>query len=294
MLSPSLPLPRLKRCEVGARSDAPIVVHVDKGLLGDAGTCIGFTERTGGVSEGPFSSLNLSPSVDSSLEAAHANISALCAALGIDERSLVRPKQVHGTAIVELSERGEDAVASVREQAEAGADGVLVTAPEGAALLCFADCAPLIVVAPSGAFAVVHAGWRGAVAGIAGDAVRALAEREAASGLFADAADAARACNAYIGPCIHVECFETGPDVTARFVERFGSACAPDERHVDLVAALRTDLERAGVVPERIADVGLCTACNEDRLFSYRASKGMCGRHGAFAARGQEGGASWA
>ena len=76
-----------------------------------------------------------------------------------------------------------------------------------------------------------------------------------------------------------------GEDVAARFVERFGAGCLPQEGHVDLGAALAQDLEGIGMRPERIADAGACTACAPDRFYSYRASGGTTGRHGAFAFR---------
>ena len=96
-------------------------------------------------------------------------------------------------------------------------------------------------------------------------------------------AAAAAALNAYLGPHIHAECFETGADVRARFVDRYGADVAPDGRHVDLARALACDLGGAGLAAERIADAGACTACRPDDYFSYRASGGTCGRHGAIA-----------
>ena len=90
----------------------------------------------------------------------------------------------------------------------------------------------------------------------------------------------------YIGPYIHAECFECGLDVHRAFVERFGEACAPDGAHIDLGAALVADLADAGIDTERrLADADICTACDTQRFYSYRASGGVCGRHGALAFR---------
>jgi YfiH family protein len=210
------------------------------------------------------------------------NRELLLEALGAGEAALVVPSQVHGDEIVEVASAEPGAVEAARARALEGADGLLVDVPQVAALLCFADCVPVVLASPTGRFAVVHAGWRGAVAGIAGKAVRLLAARDAAE-LGIAPSSAAAALNAYLGPHIHAECFETGAEVRARFVDRYGADVAPDGRHVDLARALACDLGGAGLAAERIADAGACTACRLDDYFSYRASGGTCGRHGAIA-----------
>ena len=71
-----------------------------------------------------------------------------------------------------------------------------------------------------------------------------------------------------------------------QFFDSFGEASLVDERHVDMGAALRCGFASMGVASERIADVDMCTVCDAgERFYSYRASGGTCGRHGAFAAR---------
>ena len=131
--------------------------------------------------------------------------------------------------------------------------------------------------------AVVHAGWRGAVARIASSACKRLAALDARE-LGYDA-PASSEFNAYIGPHICASCFETGPDVAQRFASEIGPGCVPDARHVDLEEALILDFESAGLSRERIASAHACTKCEPDRFFSYRASGGVCGRHGALAFR---------
>ena len=159
--------------------------------------------------------------------------------------------------------------------------GVAVAAPDVTALLCFADCTPVIVVSPSGAYAVAHAGWRGALAGIPAKVVAALAALDVRAGRAVDPSE----YNAYVGPHIGAECYECGPDLVGRFVERFGASCARGADHLDLEAAVRASLAEAGIAPERIASSGECTACRDDLYFSYRKSGGRCGRHSAFAGR---------
>jgi len=70
-----------------------------------------------------------------------------------------------------------------------------------------------------------------------------------------------------------------------RFVERFGAACALGTDHLNLEMTVRASLAEAGIAARRIAAAGECTACCDDRYFSYRKSGGRCGRHGAFAGR---------
>lgn len=282
-MSPSpLPLPRLERRELGSS----LVVLADDGLDRAVGLSIAFTERAGGASQGPFAGLNLGAHVGDDPDAVAANRRALIGAFGAGEAAVVMPNQVHGTRSVLVASSSEEALAQAKAEAAEGADAVLSTAPGVGALLCFADCVPVIVASPTGAFAVIHGGWRGVVAGIAPMAARQLAEAEAAQGgAFSDAEEALAHYNAYAGPYIHEECFAVGEDVAARFVERFGAGCLPQEGHVDLGAALAQDLEGIGMRPERIADAGACTACAPDRFYSYRASGGTTGRHGAFAFR---------
>lgn len=279
-MASNLPLPRLEAGRLGA-----IDIATDDALARETGVRVAFTGRSGGVSEGLYASLNLASHVGDAVEAVLENRRILAEALGVGSKRLVVPNQVHGTDLVFVDSDEEEAVAAAaaRASSEAGADGVIVSAPDVAALLCFADCVPVIIVSPTGRFAVVHAGWRGVYASIAVRSVRAMAEAEA--GVFGSVASAAASYNVYIGPHIHAECFETAPDVHGLFTGKFGETCAPDEKHVDLGRALRLDLVGAGIDTSRVADMGVCTVCNSEDFFSYRASGGVCGRHGALAVR---------
>lgn len=271
-----LPAPHLHARPFGARR---IPVLTDDALFDRTGVRIAFTGRAGGVSVGPYADLNLAGHVGDDPAAVADNRRRLLAAMGASEVPMIMANQVHGTTVVELSSDDPEALDAVCEQARAGADAIAVGVPNVAALLCYADCVSLIVVSPSGRFVVVHAGWRGALAGIAGKAASQLAHRDAEDLCVGTPGN----CNAYIGPHIHAECFETGTDVCDLFVERYGERVAPDERHVDLARAVADDLEGVGVSSARIAHADICTACAPERYFSYRASGGTCGRHGAFA-----------
>ncbi len=270
---PSLSRERFEPME-GAIAGGAVHAYTDEGLFASLGVRIAFTERMGGVSQPPFDELNLATHVNDDVLAVQRNRRHLLGALGFPEAQLIMPKQVHGTHVAVVRDVSLEEAEDVREQTRNGADAVVVDRSQTAALFSFADCVPLIMVAPSGAFAVIHAGWRGVYAHLA---VKALYKLCGVAGCEPDE------CNIYFGPYIHAECFEVSADLAQKFGLAFGPESRPDERHVDLGAAIRCDLDRAGA--KRIADVGKCTSCDNVHFFSFRAQAGVCGRHGAFAAR---------
>lgn len=267
---------------------ASISAYSDEALYAATGVRIAFTAREGGVSEGPYASLNLGSHVKDDIASVRENRHRVLRAFSNEGTSLFVPNQVHGDTVLELGDpENIDASLSSAEaqaitlQVQDGADGLVVHARDAAALLCYADCVPVVIVSPTGRFAVVHAGWRGVDNLIAVKAVRAIARADKA----VLGAEAASAYNVYIGPHIGPECFEAGPDVHARFVSQFGEACAFDGTHIDLAEGLRIQLEQAGVNRSRICDLAKCTVCENNEFFSYRGQAGTCGRHGAFAVR---------
>ena len=139
---------------------ASVPVFTDEALFEACGVRIAFTMREGGVSEGPYASLNLGSHVQDVLDKVLQNrallFSALAPSLEESEQALIVPKQVHGDTVLTVGAARE--VARVQRAAAEGADGIIVSAHEVGALLCFADCMPVIIVLPTGRFAVVHAG----------------------------------------------------------------------------------------------------------------------------------------
>ena len=264
-----LPKPKLEERVLGPHA---IRVFTDDALFEQCGVRIAFTSRAGGVSAPPFDELNLGAYVDDDPACLLDNRLRLLEALDAGPMPLIVPLQVHGTRILEADGP------KVQDEAFHGADAILGVSAGIAVQLGFADCLPLIVVSPTGRFAVIHAGWRGAVAGIAGKAAAALAEADRARGDSPDPAS----FNVYIGPYLHAECFETGPEVIERFVDRYGEEVLVDG-NVSLAAAVTIDMARVGVDAGRIADVQICTKCHPDEFFSYRASGGTCGRQAAIA-----------
>jgi hypothetical protein len=208
---------------------------------------VGFTTREGGVSDGVFSSLNLAGGHDDPA-AVSENRRIACAELGLDAEALAFGRQRHSATV----NRGRPGVVEV-------GDALWTDAPEVPLMALGADCAPIAIVSTQGppALAVVHAGWRGLAAGVVDAAVAALGARRSA---------------AMIGPAIGPCCYEVGPEVSEHFdpdLSRGGI--------LDLWSAARRALERAGVA--RVEQVGLCTRCNPELFFSFRATGR--GAHGA-------------
>ncbi len=266
--------PRLCRREVD-----DVVVHTDEALHADHGIVVAFSERTGGVSAAPYASLNLASHVGDEPAAVDANRGRLLASLGIAplRDRLVTAEQVHGDriAVVGIGDAGSGARASAGAPPVPGTDA-LVTSRSGIPLLmCYADCVPVVLVAlsPVTAVAVVHAGWRGALASLPGSAAVALSEDAGCdpSGLLA-----------YVGPHIGECCYEVDEALVSHFGNKFDTIGAVHGR-LDLAAAVRESLAAAGVRRSRVAELGECTRDHTDRYFSYRAAP-KTGRHGALAA----------
>ena len=228
-------------------------------LEGLPGLRHGFFTREGGVSEGAFSSLNCGLGSGDDPARVAANRARAMERIGAESDRLATAYQVH-SAKVALAEAPWPAESRPRVDA-------LVTRTPGLALgILTADCAPLLL-ADAGArvVAAVHAGWRGALAGVAEAALDAMAELGASP----------RTTVAAIGPAIGRESYEVGSEFPGPFLDQdpaYGEFFrpAPRERHwlFDLKGLLVQRLERAGV--GEIACLPQDTRAEADRFFSYR------------------------
>lgn len=229
----------------------------------------GFTLRGGGVSTGAYASLNLGLSSGDARQAVEANRDRLLTALGFAREDVCAFEQVHGDRVLEgdagwFTQRADAATTDV-------AGRLLVVS--------VADCYPLLFHDPTrGAVAAAHCGWRGTVAGLAGRVVESMTARYGS-----DPGDVRVA----IGPGIGGACYQVGPEVVDAYRHAgFPSGVAtPDDegRHrLDLVAANRWTLVRAGIRAEHIWGAGVCTHCEPTRYFSHRRDAGVTGRHWAF------------
>jgi YfiH family protein len=238
----------------------------------------GFPTRAGGVSAPPYDSLNLGGKWGDAPESVAENRRRLARAAGAP---LFVAAQVHGVALARVGARDTS-----EDVARQQADGLCTDRGDVALAVFVADCIPAFVADPrTGAFAAVHAGWRGTLAGILPAAVRALGAH-----FGSRASDLRVALGPAIGPC----CFEVGPEVVEAFEAGLPGARAADvivgglgggKGHIDLKRVNVLLLERAGLDPAAIDAGPECTSCDRARFFSYRRDKGQTGQHLAFMSR---------
>lgn len=251
-------------------------------LLIEAGFVHAFFTRRGGVSRPPWDTLSFSIGQGDEPAAVLENRRRAARRLGVSERALHYPSQVHGIEALVL-QGGEDPDEAVRVVA----DMTLSRTPHVACGVRSADCVPVLLAdRDSGAVAAVHSGWKGTTLRVATAAVERL---RALAGGRGDIVAA-------IGPCISVCCFEVGEDV-ARELAQASSAGdtalswgAPSERarargqgsaptrRVDLRRIIRAQLIDAGLSPDCIEDVPGCTVCDPGRFHSYRRDGVASGR----------------
>ena len=223
-----------------------------------AGYEVAFTTRLGGVSEGPYASLNLGRKSGDDVARADENRRIACAAIGADVARLALNYQVHSDRVVRAApaQRGERA------------DGLWTDEPGLPILAMSADCLPIAVTrvnAGRPAVAVLHAGWRGLLAGIVAAGVHALG-----------GGDLTAAIGPAIGPC----CYEVGEEVAGPFRARFGDDVVRDAR-LDLWTSAERALRAAGV--EHVHRFDRCTSCEPETFFSHRRDAGRTGRQGVIA-----------
>lgn len=231
---------------------------------------VAFLGRLGGVSKGPYKSLNFATHCGDDPQAVAANWELLRNLLpaSVDVAML---RQVH-SAHVHRIEAGAVIPAPNGNRALRPEGDGMVTARRGLALgILTADCVPILLYDPhQGTIGALHAGWRGTLANIGGEGVRAL------TGLGAQA----RQIKAALGPAIGKCCFEIDVELADRFAARIPHALAHLEcgrtgkAHLDLRGLLRDQLLEAGLLADAILNVGPCTKCASDRYFSRRAARG--------------------
>ena len=220
------------------------------------GARVTFSTRQGGVSEGPYRSLNLGLMTDDDPARVSENHHRLADAAGLAPGLVAVARQIHGAELAEWTEPPRSDGPPAADQPLVHVDGHLTDLPGLGLLVLGADCMP-VALAAAGRVAMLHCGWRGLAADILAAAIARFDEPPVAA----------------LGPAIGRCCYEVGPEVLARFEDLEGVA---DGRMLDLRAVARRKLEAAGV--DRIEDVGLCTSCREDLFFSHRRDSGVTGR----------------
>jgi YfiH family protein len=204
-----------------------------------------FTTRVGGVSEGPYASLNLGRRTGDEVERVDENRRRACAEIGVGAEWLALNYQVH-SALVHRAVPGE--------RGHTQGDGLWTEDPNVPILALAADCVPIALVRENGGapgVSVLHAGRIGLLGGVVEAGVAALGGTLAA------------AIGPSIGPC----CYEVGEEVAAPYSARFGPRILRG-RSLDLRRAAEELLRDAGV--ERIERLDPCTACHPEFFFSHR------------------------
>ena len=218
---------------------------------------VAFTTRFGGVSEGPYASLNLGRLSGDDVERVDENRRRACAEIGADPDRLALNRQTHSASVHKAEPGGRGRPG----------DGLWTDERDLPLLALTADCLPVALARVSGdapAVAVLHVGWRGLLGGIVGAGANAVGGR----------------LHAAVGPAIGPCCYEVGAEVTDPFAAAYGTDVIRKGK-LDLWTVAERALRDAGVA--EVERVDLCTCCNPDLFFSHRRTGEPRGGQGVVA-----------
>lgn len=240
-----------------------------------------FSTRIGGVSDGIFSSMNLSYTRGDKKESVDENFRRIAEIFGSSIEKIVCSDQTHTTNIRLVTEK-DCGKGIVKERDYQNVDGLITNEPGIILATFYADCVPIYFVdTENKAIGLSHSGWRGTVEKMGAETIRAM-EKE-----FQTKPEHIKAA---IGPSICQDCYEVSEDVAIQFMDLFKS----DSEHIlkagkekgkyqlNLWEANKRILMEAGVLEKNIEVTDICTCCNSEYLFSHRASNGKRGNLGAF------------
>jgi polyphenol oxidase len=249
-------------------------------VLDASGADAAVTARSGGVSSGPYATLNLSLSVGDDPGCVRENRHRLAAGFGASLEDFVFARQVHGAGVRVVGQADRGSGAFGLDDAIAGADALVTGTPGVVLAILTADCVPIALHDPvAGVLGCVHAGWRGTVAGVT---AAALAAMQALGSRPSDVI-------AGIGPAVAAARYQVGPEVRQAVTQAFGPAAAsfiradtpPDRWLLDLWAANRHALVEAGVPAPQIhtttVPTGPISLADPGHFFSDRTAR-PCGR----------------
>ena len=219
----------------------------------------GFFTRAGGVSEGPYESLNCGLGSGDDPARVHENRRRAMDRLGLPAGALVTAYQVHSAYVAWVE-------AAWPSAARPQVDGLVTRTPGLALGILTADCAPVLLADPrAGVVGAAHAGWRGARAGILEATVRMMVEAGAQT----------ESIRAAIGPCISRDCYEVGPEFRETFLAEeppaatlFRAREGTDRYLFDLPAYVAGRLRALGI--GTLSVLPFDTFAEQDRFFSYR------------------------
>lgn len=237
--------------------DAALSVLTDSTLAAVDGVRHGFFTRKGGISEGIYASLNVGHGSDDDTEKVSENRRRAAEFLGADH--LVSLYQVHGNAVIRADQ-------AWTRDASLEADAMVTDRPGIALGILSADCAPILFCDPNtGIIGAAHAGWRGALGGVA----------EATLSEMVTMGAHRRSIIAAIGPAIGPASYEVSEEFLGPFLDQdpknrlyFRAASRDGHFYFDLPGYIAKLLAAQGV--GRVRWTGHDTCTEEDLFFSYR------------------------
>lgn len=248
----------------------------------------GVTYRYGGVSEGSFNSFNMGLHVGDTPDAVAENRKRLAQMLGVDSHRLTCGEQVHGVGVTRVTEELVGRGAFSWDDSIPDSDAIHTNLVEVPLLLLVADCVPVLIYdAAHHAVAVVHAGWRGAIAHIVERTIDSM--HKAYGTLPSD-------CYLFIGPSIGADSFEVSEEIAEQFrqdmsalglsqvdeVVRYIQRAEQLTPHVDLKGYIAACVVHKGV-PLKQVSVSSTDTMTTDGCYSYRRDHGRTGRMAMFA-----------
>lgn len=236
------------------------------------GVSHGFSTRAGGVSPAPYDSLNMSLSRDENLKNVRRNYKIFASAFSLDHASLVLVNHEHGANVVRV-DRNDHGRGLEREPLPF-CDGIVTNDPAVTLVTLHADCGCVYLYDPEHkAIGLAHAGWKGTFLRV-GERLAEKMQREFSS--------RPEALIGALGPVICKNCFEVDEAIGRDFAREFGTESIvksgkKGKAYVDLESALLIQLLHAGLAPEHLSSMDLCTYERGDLFFSYRRDKGGTG-----------------
>ena len=242
-----------------------------------------FTTRTGGVSNGIYSTMNLSFSRGDDLECVREHYRRIGEVLGTDPEHMVASKQTHTTNI-HLVTKADAGNGITRPSVYDDIDGLATDIPGIALVTFYADCVPLYFVDPvHRAIGLAHSGWRGTVGKIGKNTIQLMQEN------FGSKPEDLLAA---VGPSVCMDCYEVSEDVIEQFKEAFEKKYWEDlfykkengKYQLNLWKANELIFLESGILPEHMAITNVCTHCNSKILYSHRTMGNNRGNLCAFLA----------
>ncbi len=235
--------------------------------------------RTGGYSNSPYDSFNLSFNIGDNPQDVLKNRKRLAGTLGLSLTSLTTAKQIHDCHVKIVSEelRGKGSIDY--KGAIDATDAMVTDVPGVCSMVLVADCVPILMYDPTRkVIGVAHAGWKGTVQLIAQKTVKVLHEKFGCS---------PEDIVVGIGPCIGPCCYQVGQEVISQVEDVFGTKknyirkeSADGKGYFDLQAANLKQLLQAGIAEKNVELAKVCTFDHPDLFFSHRHAKGKTGRFG--------------